>query len=142
MAPQTFPGILTSLGAIREWVSRAAADAGVAGAAVYDLCLAVDEIATNTITHGYKKDGGELRLEAAVESGRFTIRMDDDAPPFDPLLFAGPTKAVLESGLQERAPGGLGIMLARRGVDELRHLRTERGNAYLFILRLHKGAAR
>jgi anti-sigma regulatory factor (Ser/Thr protein kinase) len=142
MALQTFPGTLASLGAIREWVSRAAAEAGVQDAAIYDLCLAVDEMTTNTITHGYKKDGGELRLDAGVEPGRFTIRMEDDAPPFDPTHFAGPTKEVLESGLHQRAPGGLGIMLARRGVDELRYLRTERGNAYFFVLRLQRGAAR
>ncbi len=138
----TFPGTLGSLAGIREWVTQAASDAGLEGAAVYDLCLAVDEIATNTITHGYQGREGAIRLGSALEPGRLVIRMEDDAPPFDPSLHAGPTKEVLESGLHQRTPGGLGIMLARRGVDELRYERSERGNAYHFVVRLQKGAAR
>lgn len=138
----TFPGTLGSLAAIRAWVTQAASDAGLERAAVYDLCLAVDEIATNAITHGYQGREGTIRLESSVEHGRLVIRMEDDAPPFDPSRHAGPTKEVLESGLHQRAPGGLGIMLARRGVDELRYERTERGNTYRFVIRLQKGAAR
>jgi anti-sigma regulatory factor (Ser/Thr protein kinase) len=53
MKPMTVPATLDSLGAIAEYVLAAAASAGLDKRASYNLRLAVDEIVTNIIVHGY-----------------------------------------------------------------------------------------
>jgi serine/threonine-protein kinase RsbW len=51
------PGTVDSLAAISTYVVGAAAAAGLDKQAAYGLRLAVDEIATNAIVHGYQKAG-------------------------------------------------------------------------------------
>ena len=88
MSQQVFPGTLDSLAPIRDFVARAAAAAGLDRSASYNLCLAVDEIATNIVTHGYQAAGlhGDLRVDADTEAepGRLVIRVEDNGRPYDP----------------------------------------------------------
>ena len=53
----TFPGTLDALSSIRQYVKTAAEAAGLDHSAAYNLILAVDEIATNVIEHGYREAG-------------------------------------------------------------------------------------
>ena len=57
MECRTFPGNLDSLSPIREYVKSAANTAGLSKKATYELCLAVDEIATNIALYGYEEAG-------------------------------------------------------------------------------------
>ena len=52
MQPLTLPGTLDALQPIRDYVKDLAKGAGLDDSAVYNLCLAVDEIATNVVLHG------------------------------------------------------------------------------------------
>jgi len=146
MAQQVFPGTLDSLAPIREFVAHAAAAAGLDRSASYNLCLAVDEIATNIVTHGYQAAGlkGDLRVETAIEGGRLIVRMEDHGRAYDPHQHDLPEKEDLSAPLHERALGGLGILLALHGVDELRYTPSERGNVHSFAVNLpqQKRAAR
>ena len=147
MAEQVFPGTLDSLAPIRDFVAQAAAAAGLDRAASYNLCLAVDEIATNIVTHGYQAAGlqGDLRVETAVESGRLVVRVEDHGRAYDPHQHDLPEKEDLNAPLHERGIGGLGILLAFQGVDELRYTAGESGNVHSFAVNLgsqQKRAAR
>lgn len=138
MAQQVFPGTLDSLAPIRDFVASAAAAAGLDHSASYNLCLAVDEIATNVVTHGYEAAGlrGDLRLETAVEGGRLVVRMQDHGRPYDPHQHDLPEQQDLSAPLHERAIGGLGILLAFQGVDELRYTASDAGNLHSFAVNL------
>src|ERR1041384_2016529 len=105
MAQQVFPGTLDSLAPIREFVAHAAAAAGLDRAASYNLCLAVDEIATNVVTHGYEAAGlqGDLRVETALEQERLVVRMEDHGRSYDPGKHQVPAQEELRSGLHQRA---------------------------------------
>ena len=146
MAHQVFPGTLDSLAPIRDFVAQAAAAAGLDRAASYNLCLAVDEIATNIVTHGYNAAGlaGDLRVETELEPGRLIVRVEDHGRPYDPTRHDLPEKEELNAPLHERGVGGLGILLAFHGVDELRYSSGERGNVHRFAVNLpqQKRAAR
>jgi len=146
MAEQVFPGTLDSLAPIRDFIARAAAAAGLDHAAGYNLCLAVDEIATNIVTHGYEAAGlsGDLRLATAVEEGRLIVRLADRGRAYDPSRHDLPEKDDLTAPLHARAAGGLGILLAFHGVDELRYSTGEAGNVHTFAVNLprRKRAAR
>lgn len=146
MAEQVFPGTLDSLAPIRAFVAQAAGAAGLDRGASYNLCLAVDEIATNIVTHGYQAAGlkGDLRVATAVEGGRLLVRMEDHGRSYDPHQHDLPEKEGLSAPLHERALGGLGILLAFQGVDELRYMAGEGGNVHSFAVNLpqQKRAAR
>src|SRR3954453_18401739 len=50
------------------------------------LCLIVDELFTNTVSHGYRGDrAAPVRRELQVTAPEVEISYADAAPPFDPL---------------------------------------------------------
>ncbi len=142
MADRSFPGTLDSLAAIRDFVAEAATAAGLDRKATYRLCLAVDEVATNVVLHGYDEAGrtGPLDVAVEIDAQAITVRLEDDAAPFDPSEHATPSKEDLAKPLEERPIGGLGLMLAAEGVDELRYERVRGRNRNVFVVRRAAGA--
>ena len=138
MEPKTFPGILDSLGPIRDYLTSAARTAGLDKKATYELCLAVDEIATNIILHGYKEAGrsGVLDVRADIENRKLTVTLEDDGEPFDPRQSKLPENEDLLRPLEERPVGGLGLYLAFQGVDEFRYERAGGRNRNIFVVYL------
>jgi serine/threonine-protein kinase RsbW len=143
MAEQIFSGTLDSLAPIRDFVGRAAASAGLDKSASYNLVLAVDEIATNIVLHGYQAAGlkGDLRVHADTEPSRLVIRVEDTGRTYDPHKHDVPDADDLQSPLHERSAGGLGIMLAMQGVDELHYSNTEHSNVHRFVVNLPQAGA-
>jgi anti-sigma regulatory factor (Ser/Thr protein kinase) len=119
----TVPGKLDSLDAIGQFVLRAAGDAGLDRRTSYRLRLAVDELATNIVVHGYEEAGreGPIVVWSEVDEAELRLRLEDSAAPFDPHEASAPDG--LDRPLEERNIGGLGVFLALRGVDELRYER-------------------
>jgi len=138
MGTRTFPGTLNSLAPVREFVSGAARAAGLNTSSTYKLCLAVDEITTNVIQHGYEEAGleGEIVVEAIQEPGRLVIRVLDHGRSYDPELYSAPD---VQRPLLEREEGGLGVFLARVGVDQLDYSSGTGGNVHSFIVTLPAG---
>jgi len=134
----TVPATLDSLGAIAEFVMAAAASAGLDKRASYHLRLAVDEIATNIIVHGYVKAGlqGGLKLGADIDDRTLTISIEDNGVAFNPLQAPVPDT---DLPLEERPIGGLGVYLAIRSVDEF--LYEHVGNRNRTIFRMHRSSA-
>jgi len=103
------PGIASVL----EPVMR---DHGFSEEDVLDTQLAVEEAVTNIVTHGYRGDPrGEIVVSFRALRDRLEIRIEDRAPPFNPLSVPEP---VLTGGLEDRKIGGLGIFLIRHVMDE------------------------
>jgi serine/threonine-protein kinase RsbW len=134
---QTLPGTLEGVGRLRDYVAQRAKEAGLNPKAIYNLCLAVDEIATNVVVHGYQKAGqtGTLRIGTALDEEGFTVTLEDEGPPFDPTRHALPTPEDLARPLEERAVGGLGIFLAFRGVDTLQYESGPGINRHVFVVK-------
>jgi anti-sigma regulatory factor (Ser/Thr protein kinase) len=119
--PLTLPATLESLGPLVQYVLSAAAEAGLDRKASYRLRLAVDEIATNIITHGYADAhlDGDVVVHASVDAEQLVITLEDDAPPFDPRVQEDPDH--IDKPGHERPIGGLGVFLALRSVDGLEY---------------------
>jgi anti-sigma regulatory factor (Ser/Thr protein kinase) len=91
---------------------------------IWPLQVALDEIVTNIVSYGgaasaptgfdvwFRRDGGCIEIVVA-----------DDGPAFDP--FARPNPDVTLP-LEGRQPGGLGIMLVKTLMDDVRYERTTR----------------
>ncbi len=136
MTSLTLPGRLESLDQVAEFVQTAAQEAQLPAPAAYRLQLAVDEVATNVVTHAYREKGldGELHLLCERDATALTIHVEDTGEPYDPTTRPEPTD--LDRPLEEREIGGLGLFLARRSVDELRYERRGDRNRMTFVVRL------
>ncbi|NLX48950.1 MAG: ATP-binding protein [Methanospirillum sp.] len=100
--------------------------------AVLDLQLAVEEAVANTLLHGYGGAPGEVRVTIRAARRATEVRIEDRAPPFDPLSFPEPDR---DSDLGERRIGGLGIYLVRRLTDDATHRRSEGWNVLTLVKR-------
>lgn len=131
--PLTVSGDLGAIPQITEYVARAAAEAGLTGKESYYLCLAVDEIATNIVIHGYKQiqPPGLLTIRATFSDDQLRIHLEDTGRPFDPREAPQPD---IHQSPHERQPGGLGIYLALRSVDKFSYIRINDMNRSTFTI--------
>ena len=95
---------------------------------VFKIDLVLDELATNIVKYGGKVSEIEISLSSEVEA--VTIEITDDGRPFDPLNDVA--EPDLDSPLNERRAGGLGVHLVRSMMDEL-HYRREQGKNHLAL---------
>jgi anti-sigma regulatory factor (Ser/Thr protein kinase) len=136
MEPINLPGKLESLSEIGKYVMNVAKQASLDKKLAYKLRLAVDEMATNIITHGYEESGleGNIQVEGNVETDRIVITLKDTGIPYDP------TQRIFDQDLslplQERTEGGLGVFLAIDGVDQFLYERQENINRNTIIVKL------
>lgn len=137
MEPLVLPGTLDALAPIRQFVRDAAGQAGLAPPHVYDLQLAVDEIATNIVIHGYEESGtrGDIRVEVDLDAQRLAITLEDSAPPFDPRGLITEAARQLDAPLSERPIGGLGIFLTEQKMDGFEYEYRQGHNRNRFIMR-------
>lgn len=135
--PLTIPGQPDMLSQLMDYVAFVAAGAGLAEQASYRLSLAVDEIATNIVLHGYQDAGreGDLTIWAEADTEKLTVYLEDSGEPFDPR--DAPVPGDLDRPLEERQDGGLGIFLALWGVDEFFYERRGGVNRCVFVVMLN-----
>jgi len=134
MQEKRFPATLDSLALVRSFVSEVARRARLDSGRTYKLCLAVDEIATNIVLHGYEEVGltGDIVVEALQERGQLIIRLLDHGQTYDPDQVPQPD---LENPLKQQT-GGWGVFLGRTGVDQFDYTSTNSGNVHRFVVRL------
>jgi serine/threonine-protein kinase RsbW len=88
----------------------------------HSVNLALEEIVTNVICHGYKdRDDQWITIEVELTREEMTARVEDSAPAFNPLLLPPPD---VTAPLEQRRPGGLGIYLSSKVLDGLHYTRV------------------
>ena len=99
---------------------------GLAPQVRHSVNLALEEIVTNIICHGYKgRDDQSITVEIALAPGEMTAAVEDAAPAFNPLEQSPPD---VTEPLEQRRPGGLGIYLAKHLLDGLHYSRIDGKN--------------
>jgi serine/threonine-protein kinase RsbW len=141
MDPLTLPATLDSLEPLVQYVLSAAAEAGLDRKASYRLRLAVDEIATNIITHGYADAhiDGDVVVNASLGDEQLVITLEDWAPAFDPREQEDPDH--IDKPSDERPIGGLGVFLALKSVDGLDYEYRDNKNRNILTMNLPKPEA-
>ncbi len=101
---------------------------------VFQIKLVLEELGINIVNHGHD-DGRshEIEIEITSKADVLTIEITDDGRPFDPLTDAPPPD--LDSALEDRVPGGLGIHLVLTMMDEVRYRREQDRNHLTLIKR-------
>jgi anti-sigma regulatory factor (Ser/Thr protein kinase) len=138
MSSITLPAALASLPLLLEHAQHAAEEAGLDEAERLDILLAAEEMLVNVVSYAYPDGGGDLRLDAEpLEGGRgLRLRIVDQGVAFNPLERPEPDTSI---PLEERALGGLGIMLTRRKTDSLTYERA--GASNVLIMEKHRRRA-
>jgi serine/threonine-protein kinase RsbW len=109
---------------------------GVSEQALFKVALALEECASNIVNHAYQRDPRRaFRVSLEYGGDAMTVELRDDGVEFNPT--ARPEAAPLAEG-EERPPGGWGIELVRRSVDEITYRRECGEN----VLRLTKHVSR
>jgi serine/threonine-protein kinase RsbW len=93
---------------------------------LYAINLALDEVMTNVVRHGFDDPAGqELVAEIEVRKEELTTVVTDQGRPFSPLEAPPPD---LTAPLSERSLGGLGIHLIRSLMDGVEYRREGQKN--------------
>lgn len=104
--------------AVACFVQALARKAGLARERAYWLRLAVEEITTNIIHHGYQ-GAGPIWLTGRIGAVSVSVQIEDTARAFDPRTHD--PQVELAAAPAEREAGGLGLFLALRKLDGFRY---------------------
>lgn len=133
----TYKATLDVLEPIRDQLTETGREVGLDKKKTYGLCLAVDEIVTNVIRHGYMEAGvtdGVFDLIIEKGDNQLIVTIVDSGTPFNPLVHNVPTEEDLKLPLEERPIGGLGVLMARQSVDEFKYEFSGNHNRNIFIV--------
>ena len=123
---------VAQLATIRAFVEEQAHTLGVDTAAIYDLILAVNEVATNIVVHGYLSRPGVIEIDLRRRGEAIEIRLRDQAPLFDPTAVPTPD---LTLPLHKRPLGGMGVHVTRQIMDAIRYRVSPAGGNELTLVK-------
>lgn len=96
------------------------------------MSVALDELLTNTASHGLGLAGTQVTVEAELFTDRLTLTVTDTGAPFDPLGQAAPDTTL---SVKDRPVGGLGIHLVKHLVDDVSYERRSDRNVVVLTKR-------
>lgn len=108
---------------------------GLTPDAIWSVQVALDEVLSNVVRHGYGGEGAERTVELAfgLVAGMLEVVVVDDAPPFDPMQVPEPDT---ETPIEERKIGGLGVAITRRLMDGIEYERRDGKNRLVLRKRM------
>ncbi len=99
---------------------------------LFGLALALEECGSNIVNHALHRDSRQkFQVGITYTGGAMTIELRDRGPAFDPTRAR---VAEPETGDDDRPPGGWGIQLVRRYMDDIQY-RREAGENVLRLTR-------
>jgi serine/threonine-protein kinase RsbW len=133
MPKRTFPARHDSLAPLGEFVSKLAIEAGLDDNEAYAAQLAVDEAAANIIEHAYGGEGrGDIECDCRVGEDEIEITLKDHGKAFLPEEIP---ELPLGVPLEDYGPGGAGLTLMRRLMDEVQFDFREGENVLTMVKR-------
>ena len=99
----------------------------------FQVDLVLEELVLNVVNYGSRGGEGEINIELVSDPEAVIIQIIDDGRPFDPLTDA--PEPDTESGIEDRAVGGLGIHLVRTMMDDVTYRREENKNHMRLVKR-------
>ncbi len=104
----------------------------VAEKELFGLALSLEECGSNIVNHALQRDARQMfRVVIEHTGAAVTVELRDRGPEFDPTQVRVADPATADD---DRPPGGWGIQLVRRYMDEIRYRREAGEN----VLRLTK----
>ena len=129
------PEISTAgVGEAQQWLRSILAARAVAPDRIGDAELIAEELLTNVVKSLEARGGSALlSLHCELTAAQIVMTVRDDGPQFDPLALAAPD---LEADIEDRAVGGLGVVIVRQLADGCSYSRSDGHN--VMEVRLHR----
>lgn len=125
---------LSELDALCDHLSQFCQSCGVPKRQTFEINLALDELFTNIISHGFPdEDEHHVHVTCDNEEGVFKITIEDDGIPFNPTDAPHPN---LKCAFKDREIGGLGIHLIRSYMDRIEYTRKDGKNVLILTKNL------
>ncbi len=126
------PNRLGGIRTIAAFLSEFAKQHGLSDKMMLPIHLSVEEVFTNIVSYAYDdEEDHEIQFTYWGDRHSITIELMDDGKPFDPLQNA--PEADLDSSLEERRIGGVGIVLAKKMMSDLHYERKEGRNCLTLV---------
>jgi serine/threonine-protein kinase RsbW len=123
----TVPGCLASVPRLRRWLQDVLSVWDVSHVTREDLALAVTEICTNIVRHGYNNTTGHIEVHLTRSPHAIHVTILDTAPFFIP-------EKIVPQPPETLAEGGYGLFLIESLMDEVRYeRRTGHGNRTVLV---------
>jgi serine/threonine-protein kinase RsbW len=131
------PALTGNLDRLVRIAGKHAFSLGLSQERVSEIELAVEEVMANVCMYAYPEIVGDLTLNVFVENDptKLVIEIIDSGVPFNILTAPEPD---LDSNLDARSVGGLGVFLAREIADNAEYMRSQGQN----VVRLAFNASR
>jgi len=101
---------------------------------VFVFETAVDEASTNVVKYAYQEKGGFLRISCELRGTDIIVTIRDRGNKVDPNAVPLPE---VDSSLEDRKVGGLGIYMMKKMLDRVEYSFSEReGNRLELIKRI------
>lgn len=114
------PARISALTEISEAIEQFCEEGEVPMATAFRVNLAVQELVTNSVTHGeYHDREPEITVTIEQDDKDIRITLEDNADEFDPFESAPPPD--VEGSVSDRPIGGLGVHLVRNIFKKATH---------------------
>lgn len=115
------PARAKELQGIRQQLEHTLVSGGIPLEQARQWVVAVNEACMNIVQHAYgDRHRGDIVLEVDTDSQKWLFRLKDFAPPID-------TKSLKPRDLDVVRPGGLGLSLIEKIMDEIHYLNPPDG---------------
>ena len=100
---------------------------------VFKVNLVLEEVGINILSYGGESGGSwpEFEIVIASEDDSLTIEVSDEGRPFDP--FNDAPKPSIDSAIEDRNIGGLGIHLVKTMMDDTSYQHSEGKNRLTMV---------
>jgi anti-sigma regulatory factor (Ser/Thr protein kinase) len=117
---------LSEIALVRDALDRLGAELAVPGRAIIQLQVALDEIVSNVIKYSWADgENHEFLVRITVNDGAVALDIFDDGEPFDPRGAPEPDPPLAG---KRPEPGGVGIQMVKKLVDDLAYERIDGRN--------------
>ncbi len=131
----TWPARMARLPEATAFVESFCDAQGIARADALRLTLVVEELFTNTVTHGHGGDcDAPVRIALDASTSHIALAYVDSAPPFDPVAHLASAAAGLEADPDDRRVGGVGIALVLRMAERASYVREDGCNRLVLTI--------
>ncbi len=132
------PATMENLERLLDFVEACAREAGLDSKNRQRLAIAAEEAIVNVIHYAYPEEVGDIEMECARRDDAVVLVIRDWGVPFDPLKAPEPDTS---RPLEERPIGGMGILLIKKMIPDLRYERKGRVNRLTFKIPFTPGRA-
>ena len=110
----------SNLGKIFDFVNKQLGLYNCDESTINKINIAIEEIFVNIANYAYEKNDGEVEVVCEVfeEPLKVEISFLDSGKKFNPLTYAEPDTTL---ALEDRKIGGLGILLAKKLMDDVKY---------------------